>query len=156
MTNPWTSDLRVVGAAIALILDATLLGLASVLVMASVSPAWGLVLAGTVGLPVGAFLGWRYGRAAAVRRANWQAEALAIVLLVDASLVAGIVFQAADEHVDGGVAGMLSFLAYEALIGTIAAVALTCLVVVPLGLAWTYLLRRVAATRPERSSHHTG
>lgn len=150
MINPRTTDLRVVGAAIALVLDATLLGLASVLVMASVSPAWGLVLAGTIGLPVGAFLGWRYGPAAAVRKAKWPTEALATVLLVDASLVAGIVFQAADEHIDSGFAGMLSFLAYEALIGAIVAVALTCLVAVPLGLAWTYLLRRVAATRPRQ------
>lgn len=148
MTNTRATDLRVVGAALGLILDAALLGLSSVLVVASFSPAWGLVLAGTIGLPVGTFLGWRYGPAAVVRRPNWPTEALATVLLVDASLVAGIVFQAADEHVDNGIAEMLSFLAYETLIGTSVTVALTCLVAVPLGLAWTYLLRRLAASRP--------
>ncbi len=142
-----TTDLRVVGAALGLVLDAALLAFASALVIASVSSAWGLILAGTIGLPVGPFLGWRYGPAAAIERANWATEAFATVLLVDAGLVAGIVFQAADEQIDMGVGGMLSFLAYEALIGTIVTGVLTCLVALPLGFAWTHLLRRVVAPR---------
>ena len=59
IVRPETGDrpARIAGALLALAIDVGLLAVGSGLVIASISPAFGLVLAGLLGLPIAPFLG---------------------------------------------------------------------------------------------------
>lgn len=144
MRRSQVSDPRLLGALLALTLDIALLATSVVLVAASVSEASALLLASAVGLAVFPALGWRYGRRA-VRRPGepWAGDALRTLLLVDVAFVAAYVLvQAVLVPVQDGLIDRLLFVAYATLIDTVAVVALTLLVAVPMGVVWTRLMRR--------------
>lgn len=143
MASPSQSkDPRLVGAVLALALDITMLVLAALLVLVSVSPAFGFVLAGTGGLVVAPLLGWRYGSAAVSRAAaGWPSDALRSVLLISAAVVVGwVVLQGLTVPVEGGISGRLAFVAYAALMDTIIVGLLTLVTALPLGLVWARLM----------------
>ena len=136
-------DPRVAGAAFALALDMTLLVGGALLVWISLSPAFGLVLAGTAGLLVAPVVGWRYGCAATSRRAvEWAPDALRSVLLVSAAIVVALIaLQALFVPVEGGVAGRIALVAYAALMDTIVVGLLTLAITLLLGYAWARMMR---------------
>jgi hypothetical protein len=142
-------DPRLVGALLALALDAALLTFAVLLVVASVPAAMAIVLTGTAGLVVAPLLGWRYGRRAVSRTGDdWSGDALRTVLLIGAGFVAGFVFfQALAVPLQGGIGDRLVYVAYSALMGTIVVVVLTLVVAVPMGLVWKRLMHWAARRR---------
>jgi hypothetical protein len=106
--NP-TRDSRAVGALLALGLDAALLLGASALVLASITPALGLVFAAAGGLVVAPLFGWRYGpRAGRHIPDRSRADALRSLALIDALVVAVWVAFGFTVPVDGGVGGRLT------------------------------------------------
>ena len=141
--NP-TRHSRAVGALLALGLDAALLLGASALVLASVTPALGLVFAGAGGLVVAPLFGWRYAPRAGHLPDRSRVNALRSLALIDALVVAAWVAFGFTVPVDGGVAGRLTFVAYTAVIYTLVVAVLTFAVAVPISLAWTRLMERVA------------
>jgi hypothetical protein len=141
--NP-TRDLRAVGALLALGLDAALLLGASALVLASITPALGLVFAAAGGLVVAPVLGWRFGPRAGHLPGRSRVHVLRALALIDALVVAAWVAFGLTVPVDGGVAGRLTFVAYTVVIYTLVVVVLTFAVAVPISLAWTRLMGRVA------------
>ena len=146
--GPRATDVRVIGALVAMGLPAALLVIAALLLYAGVSAAWALVLVGAVALVAGPILGWRYAaRAASGRQDNWSAEALTIVILIEASLVTAWSVQALVGGAESGISG-LALPAYLILMGVIVSGALTFIVVLPMGLIWTRILRSLAAGRP--------
>jgi hypothetical protein len=150
MTNQSQSrDPRLVGALLALALDAALLAFAALLVVASVSAATGIVLTGTAGLVVAPLLGWRYGRRAVSRTGDdWSGDALRTVLLIGAGFVAGFVaLQTLAVPVQGGIGDRMVYVVYSALMGTVVVVVLTLVVAVPVGLVWKRLMHRAARRR---------
>jgi hypothetical protein len=142
-------DPRLVGALLALALDAALLTFAVLLVVASASAATGIVLTGTAGLVVAPLLGWRYGRrAASLAGDGWSVDALRTLLLIGAGFVAGFVaLQTLAVPVQGGIGGRLVLAVYSALMGTIVVVVLMLVVAVPVGLVWKRLMHRAARRR---------
>ena len=142
-SQPHSKDPRLVGAALALVLDIALLVVSALLVLASLSPAFGFVLVGAVGLVVAPLLGWRYGRAAVSHGpAGWAAEALRSVLLISAAIVIGlVVLQAAIVPVEGGFGGRLALVAYAVLTDTIAVGLLTLATAILLGLPWARVMQ---------------
>lgn len=145
-----STDPRLVGALLALALDIAMLVLAALLVLVSLSPAFGFVLAGTVGLVVAPLLGWRYGQAAVSRgAAGWAGDALRSVVVISAAVVVGlVVLQAIAVPVEGGIGGRLALVAYAALMDTIIVGLLTLLAALPLGLAWARLMSWVVRSVP--------
>lgn len=145
-TRSESRDLRALGAIVALALDIGVLTLAVLLVLASVSPAFGWVLAGTLGLIVAPVLGWRYGPAAVGRGpAAWAADALRSMIIIGAGVVVALVIlQGPLVPAAGGIAGRLLLVVYAAVMDTIVVGALTLLMALPLGVAWTRLMRRLS------------
>ena len=135
-----TRDTRAVGALLALGLDAALLMGASALVLASVTPALGLVLAAAGGLVVAPVLGWHDAPHAGHLPDRSRTDVLRTLALVVAAWVA---FRF-TVSVDGGVGGRLTFVAYTVVIYTLVVVVLTVMVAVPISLVWTRLMERVA------------
>jgi hypothetical protein len=142
-TSP-TTDSRVVGAVLALGLDAALLLGASALVLASVTPALGLVFAAAGGLVVAPLLGWHYAPRAGHLPDRSRVHVLRALALIDALVVVAWVAFGFTVSVDGGVAGRLTFVAYTVVIYTLVVVVLTFAVAVPISLVWTRLMERVA------------
>jgi hypothetical protein len=135
-----TRDTRAVGALLALGLDAALLMGASALVLASVTPALGLVLAAAGGLVVAPVLGWHDAPHAGHLPDRSRTDVLRTLALVVAAWVAfGF-----TVSVDGRVGGRLTFVAYTVVIYTLVVVVLTFAVALPISLAWTPLMERVA------------
>jgi hypothetical protein len=139
-----TRDSRAVGALLALGLDAALLMAAAALVLASVTPALGLVFAAAGGLVVAPLFGWRYGPRAGHLPDRSRADALRSLALIDTLVVAAWVAFGFTVPVSGGVAGRLTFVAYTVLIDTLVVVVLTFAVAVPISLAWTRLMEGAA------------
>ncbi len=140
-------DPRLVGALVALSLDATVAAVAALLVLASVSAATGLALVGAAGLVVAPLLGWRYGRRAVSGAGDgWEGEAVRILLVVGAAVVVGfVVVQTIAVPVQDGIGGRLAFIAYVAVLGMVVVAALTFLVAVPMGLVWKRVMRVAAS-----------
>ena len=141
--NP-TRDSRAVGALLALGLDAALLLGASALVLASITPVLGLVFGAAGGLVVAPVLGWHYAPRAGHLPDRSRVHVLRALALIDALVVAAWVAFGFTVPVDGGVAGRLTFAAYTVAIYTLVVVVLTFAVAVPISLAWTRLMGRVA------------
>jgi len=139
-----TRDTRAVGALLALGLDAALLMGAFALVLASVTPALGLVLAAAGGLVVAPVLGWHYAPHAGHLPDRSRTDVLRILALIDALVVAAWVAFGFTVSVDGGVGGRLTFVAYTVVLYTLVVVVLTFAVALPISLAWTRLMERVA------------
>jgi hypothetical protein len=137
-------DTRAVGALLALGLDAALLMGAAALVLASITPALGLVFAAAGGLAVAPLFGWRYGPCAGHLPDRSRTGVLRTLALIDALVVAVWVAFGFTVPVDGGVAGRLTFVAYMVVIYTLVVVVLTFAVALPISLAWTRLMERVA------------
>jgi hypothetical protein len=115
-------------------------------VQAAVSQAWALVLVGLVGLVVAPWLGWLFGPRAARREETWARDALAIVLLVEASLLPFSVFQTLVRGTDLDPVALLGSIVYSAVvIFPYWASILTCVVIVPMGIVWARIVRWVAA-----------
>lgn len=147
-THSESRDPRAVGAVLAL--DIGMLALAVLLVLVSLSPAFGLVLAGTLGLMVAPFLGWRYGRAAVGRgAAGWASDALRSVIIIGAAVVVVLVIlQGILVPVAGGFPGRLLLVVYAAVMDTIVVGVLTLLAALPLGVVWTRLMRCLSRSVP--------
>ena len=115
--------------------------------LASISPGFGLVLAGLVGLPIAPLLGWRYGpRAVGRSTRGWSTDAIRTVLLISLGLAAafaGLGLFAAP--IEGGPGVRIALALYRLLIGSVVAVVLTFGLVVPLGFVWKRLMARFAA-----------
>ena len=139
-----TRDTRAVGALLALGLDAALLMGAFALVLASVTPALGLVFAAAGGLVVAPLFGWRYAARAVHRPDRSRVTVLRALARIDALVVVAWVTFGFTVPVDGGVAGRLTFVAYTVVIYTLVVVVLTFAVAVPISLVWTRLMERVA------------
>jgi hypothetical protein len=138
-----TSDTRGVGALLALALDAAFLMGAFALVLASVTPALGLVFVAAGGLVVAPLFGWHYAPHAGHRPDRSRTGVLRTLALIDALVAAWVAF-GFTVSVDGGVGGRLTFVAYTVVIYTLVVVVLTSAVALPISLAWTRLMERVA------------
>lgn len=137
-------DARILGAALALLLDLALLSVAAILVRGSVTEATGLVLAGAAGLVIAPVLGWGAGASSvSLPVTAWQTDAWRTLLHIDVVLVA--LFVAAEvigvPIQQDGIGARLVLAAYAALMGSIVVGVLTVAVVVPVGYAWTKLMR---------------
>ena len=138
---------RILGAVLALAIDVGLLGVGLGPVPASISPAFGLVLAGLVGLPIAPFLGWRYGpRAISQSTRGWPTDAIRTVLLISLGLAAAFAgLELFAAPIEGGPGVGIALALYRLLIGSVVAVVLTFGLVVPLGFVWKRLMARFAA-----------
>ena len=114
------------------------------LVLASVTPALGLVFAAAGGLVVAPLLGWHYAPRAGHLPDRSRVHVLRALALIDALVVVAWVAFGFTVSVDGGVAGRLTFVAYTVVIYTLVVVVLTFAVALPISLAWTPLMERVA------------
>ena len=134
------------GALLALAIDVGLLAVGSTLVFASITPAFGLVLAGLLGLPIAPILGWRFGPLAVdLSLRGWSTEAVRTVLLIGVRLAGAFAFLGLFvAPIEGGPALGLSLVLYRLLIGSVVAVVATFGLVVPLGFVWKRLMARFA------------
>jgi hypothetical protein len=139
-----TSDTRGVGALLALALDAAFLMGAFALVLASVTPALGLVFVAAGGLVVAPLFGWHYAPHAGHRPDRSRTGVLRTLALIDALVVAAWVAFGFTVSVDGGVGGRLTFVAYTVVIYTLVVVVLTVMVAVPISLVCIRLMGRLA------------
>ena len=139
-----TRDTRAVGALLALGLDVAFLMGAFALVLASVTPALGLVFAAAGGLVVAPLFGWHYAPRAGHRPDRSRVTALRPLAFIDAIVVVAWVAFGFTVPVDGGLGGRLVFVAYTVAIYTLVVLVLTFAVAVPISLVWTRLMERVA------------
>lgn len=135
-------DPRIRGAAFALALDLALLLASAALVLLSITPATGFLLASVGGIAIAPALGWRYGASAAKGSLGWQFDAVRTLVRLD--LVLGGLFVAIDVivvPVQDGLAARLLLATYAGLMGGLVAAVLSVGIVVPLGWIWARLLR---------------
>ena len=147
--EPRSTDPRLVGALLALALDAALLIGAGLLVLASMSAAMALVLTGTAGLVVAPLLGWQYGERAVSEGRGWRADALRSLALIGTGFVVVFAGSRLVVPVEGGIGGRVSLAVYALLVGGVAAAVVTLVVADPMGYIWTRLMRW-ASRRPAR------
>ena len=144
-SHPDSRRTRLVGAAVALGLDAVVFGTGSVLAAARVENAVLLVVVAALGFAVAPIVGWRFAReAVAPVASSWPANALlmtiALGLLASGISITAVLAVGGFPGPAGSEAGFLLFAAFESLIHVPVA---TVLLAVPLGVVWRQLLRRL-------------